>query len=196
MGCWYRCQGAHGVSSQHGQGCAHQHGAISAYSIIAGRSNSAQSPPSCPLLEVSSLTTFTYLRNMNTESQPSIATARASLNVLTEWTMQSSTTYALTIVILFTMGLFGRFLGAVKAQLERSWETSHKVINKEQEAFIDLQNDESSEFQPLSSDMEFVPPKSRRHLRSSWVTDEARNVKHDGVRALLEFFRAIIAYIL
>jgi hypothetical protein len=43
----------------------------------------------------------------------------------TEWTTTTPTTYVLTIFFLFLLGIFNRFLGALKSQLERKWKMQH-----------------------------------------------------------------------
>ncbi|OAL50280.1 hypothetical protein IQ07DRAFT_510046 [Pyrenochaeta sp. DS3sAY3a] len=43
----------------------------------------------------------------------------------TDWTTTSTTTYVLTFFFLFFLGIFNRFLGAFKSQLERKWKTKH-----------------------------------------------------------------------
>ncbi|KAJ4351782.1 uncharacterized protein N0V89_007125 [Didymosphaeria variabile] len=132
---------------------------------------------------------------MDPENRPSIGTAGTSFEMFTDWALRSSTSYGITIVLLFTLGLLGRFLGVVKFQLERLWKTTErKTIGHED--YVGLHDVANGEAQPLRPDGSLVTNEKRNFVGHFWVADEGRNVKEDGIRALLEFARAIIAYIL
>lgn len=45
----------------------------------------------------------------------------------TTWTTTSPATYFLTIIFLFSLGIFNRFLGALKSQLEKKWQAQRSV---------------------------------------------------------------------
>ena len=129
----------------------------------------------------------------NTDARSSSA---PSFGVLTDWAIESSTHYAIAIVLFFALGLLGRFLGAVKAQLERKWNATRSNRFIRHEGHVGFQIEESEEFQPLKPETPTVADGKRLHDRSFWVADEAWNVQRDGIRAVLDFARAVIAYIL
>lgn len=133
--------------------------------------------------------------NMDTINRTSLDTSGASFGLFTDWALRTPTSYGITIVLLFTLGLLGRFLGAVKWQLERSWRLARTNTNRNHDNYVDFhENDGESE--PLSPDDSLVALEKRRHVRQFWVADDGRNMKQDGMRALLEFARAVIAYVL
>lgn len=43
------------------------------------------------------------------------------------WTTTTTTTYVLAVFLLFFLGIFNRFLGALKSQLERRWKLQREV---------------------------------------------------------------------
>ncbi|OAG25316.1 hypothetical protein CC77DRAFT_1057098 [Alternaria alternata] len=45
----------------------------------------------------------------------------------TEWTTTTTATYVLTIFFLFFLGIFNRFLSALKSQLEMKWKGQHET---------------------------------------------------------------------
>ncbi|KAF2108033.1 Ctr copper transporter [Lophiotrema nucula] len=49
----------------------------------------------------------------------------------TEWTTTTPGTYTLTVIFLFSLGIFNRFLGAMKTQLERRWKEEGQQQPKE-----------------------------------------------------------------
>lgn len=130
---------------------------------------------------------------MDTDARSSTA---PSFGVLTDWAIESSTHYGIAIVLFFALGLFGRFLGALKAQLERKWNATRSNRFTRHENYVEFQIEESEEFQPLKPETPIVADEKRLPVRSFWVADEAWNMQRDGVRAMLEFARAVIAYIL
>ncbi|KAF2451594.1 hypothetical protein P171DRAFT_8922 [Karstenula rhodostoma CBS 690.94] len=132
---------------------------------------------------------------MDATSQPSLDTVGATFGLLTSWALRTPTSYGIAIVLLFTLGLLGRFLGAIKWQLERSWRMSQRNTNMDHRSYLDL-NDNDGESQPLSPEHSLAASEKRRQVRQFWSADEDRNMKQDGIRALLEFARAVIAYIL
>jgi hypothetical protein len=139
----------------------------------------------------------------------------------TEWTTTTPTTYVLTIFFLFLLGIFNRFLGALKSQLERKWKMQHasQHISKQSDKSVSRCNQGparqwSRAFwpQPLKLDQEETEPLSpapdlqlaeekgderdRGASRKFWVANAPWSVKRDGISATLEFFRALIGYIL
>ncbi|KAL6152782.1 hypothetical protein ACJBU6_07961 [Exserohilum turcicum] len=45
----------------------------------------------------------------------------------TKWTTTTTAAYVLTVFFLFFLGIFNRFLGALKSQLERQWQMQREV---------------------------------------------------------------------
>ncbi|KAK7187562.1 low affinity copper transporter [Paraphaeosphaeria sporulosa] len=132
---------------------------------------------------------------MDATNRTSLNTAGASFGLFTDWPLRNAINYGITILLLFTLGFFGRFLGTVKWQLERSWRLAQRNTNKDDNDYVDFREDHG-ESEPLSPDESIVGLEKRRHRRQFWVAGEGRNMKQDGIRALLEFARAAIAYIL
>ncbi|KAF2179500.1 hypothetical protein K469DRAFT_595946 [Zopfia rhizophila CBS 207.26] len=122
----------------------------------------------------------------------------------TEWTTTTPITYVLTIFFLFFLGLLNRFLGALKSQLERAFNKSRNTNNT-----LGL-DDADSEAEPLSPMPYGQPSASAGHeegmavektkhqpeRKRFWIASAPWHIKHDGLRALLEFVRALIGYIL
>lgn len=127
------------------------------------------------------------------------SSAVPSFGAFTDWAIRSPANYSFTIVLLFSLGLLGRFLGALKAQFERRWSaqsTSRSSQYTRHQNHIGLQGGESEEFQLLKPEASITTEKTRVSTGAFWTAEERWNVKRDGVRALLEFARALIAYTL
>ena len=124
------------------------------------------------------------------------ASAAPSLGVFTDWAIKSSFNYGFTIVLLFVLGLLGRFLGAVKAQLERKWSATRSNIYRRHQQHGSLQEDESEESQPLKPETLSDEVTPSLPTKAFWTADEVWDGKRDGIRAVLEFSRAVIAYTL
>ncbi|KAH7116261.1 Ctr copper transporter [Dendryphion nanum] len=150
----------------------------------------------------------------------------------TEWTTTTRGTYFLTILFLFSLGIFNRFLGAFKSQLERKWKEQglppqslrKKETGEEQSTTgtirghvrqwsramrpqpVRLDDPERElESEPLSP----APPNIRVENEEAekpitntpskkklWISSAPWSIKEDGIRATLEFIRALIGYIL
>lgn len=138
----------------------------------------------------------------------------------TEWTTNTPATYVLTIFFLFFLGIFNRFLGALKSQLERRWRekqakktdviadgavkgASERLRGHKRKWSLALRqpnltpNDEE-EIEPLSPMPPLVNKEIEQHSsrKRFWTPSAPWNIKHDGTRSLLEFIRALIGYIL
>ena len=128
-----------------------------------------------------------------------------------DWVTETPVQYAFTLIFLFMLGLFNRFLAAIRSQLERRWnenlnaelnwasydKETHKIngdLTRSHENSIE-------ELEPLSplpiGITTEVKEKRSSHVRwKLWVAYSAWNGKRDTVRAFFEFTRAIIGYIL
>jgi hypothetical protein len=138
----------------------------------------------------------------------------------TEWTTTTPATYVLTIFFLFFLGMLNRFLGAVKSQLEMKWKAAPPHYHYVRATGVDttqavvlrghfrkwsqalgspnLAADHPEEIEPLSpapgpTDEEKRMPNQDKKF---WIPSAPWSIKKDGVRAFLEFIRALIGYIL
>ncbi|CAI6332612.1 unnamed protein product [Periconia digitata] len=117
----------------------------------------------------------------------------------TDWVTETPSTYALTLIFLFALGMLNRFLAALKTQLERRWgdqEARHRAEHA---------NEELEPLSPVPEGMgrnvrdveEKVGGTGRRGgIQGFWVANARWSAKRDGVRALFEFTRAVVGYIL
>lgn len=143
-----------------------------------------------------------------------------------DWTTTSPATYFLTIVFLFSLGIFNRFLGALKSQLEKKWQV-RQAMNSEatlvagvekpyhgggrghtrqwsralRQKPVRLEEVDGQENEPLSPMQpqqaeEGASASSPAKSRTFWVANAPWSVKRDGISALLEFVRALIGYVL
>ncbi|PSN61777.1 hypothetical protein BS50DRAFT_504095 [Corynespora cassiicola Philippines] len=144
----------------------------------------------------------------------------------TEWTTTTPAAYIFTVIFLFFLGIFNRFLGALRSQLERRWkENQSKSQNQIQQGMAELRkrpttiqghirswsrqlnpktsrlDGDEEESEPLSP----APPGLPVHTADKdasvsqakfWIPSGVWSVKKDGIRAMLEFSRALIGYIL
>ncbi|KAF1955924.1 hypothetical protein CC80DRAFT_414608 [Byssothecium circinans] len=115
----------------------------------------------------------------------------------TQWVTKTPTAYAFTLIFLFALGMFNRFLSALKSQLERRWD---KVTDRGH-TNTSLHHDAQEELEPLSpmtrTEHEVAIEKvDKRRRRRFWVPNAPWSAKRDGVRAMFEFTRAVIGYIL
>ena len=143
------------------------------------------------------------------------------------WTTTTTATYVLTIFFLFLLGIFNRFLGALKSQLERRWKAQRgardspthaagveKLIEhgvrrhtrqwsralRPQPARLEEQDGQEIEPlrpapQPYQAEEQDVQPEPHA-TRGFWVANAPWSLKPDGIRAVLEFTRALIGYVL
>ncbi|KAF2754402.1 hypothetical protein EJ05DRAFT_503938 [Pseudovirgaria hyperparasitica] len=139
------------------------------------------------------------------------------------WTTNSPAAYVGSLIFLIFIAMANRYLGALKTQLERSWVAvrspdikKHHRSRSRREANYSSEANES-EAEPLSpylathmhSDNDDAGQKSdandivveraasrSAYLPSGWVSNGAWSLSRDGTRALLEFLRAFIGYIL
>jgi hypothetical protein len=114
-----------------------------------------------------------------------------------QWVTNTPAAYASTLLFLFALGLFNRFLAALKTQLERKWDDSTNGNG----AYPSLHSNAEEELEPLSpmprtEDGDRVEKASLVRKRGFWVANAPWSAKSDGVRALFEFTRAVIGYIL
>jgi len=127
-----------------------------------------------------------------------------SVDGFMNWATKTPKVYGFTIILLFSLGLFARFLGAVKTQLENHWKRGLKEGNRRHarhDSYVGLHDNSSEEVQPLKIDasdttMSTEVQVERRGVGSFWTPATAWNAKRDGIRAFLEFARALIAYAL
>ncbi|KAF2263293.1 hypothetical protein CC78DRAFT_617732 [Lojkania enalia] len=181
--------------------------------------------PSHPM-SISSPTTplYEYVATSMSSAPNMVSTFSINTRVtlfFAEWKTTTPATYTLAIVFLFGLGLFNRFLGAVKSQLDRRWsERTHNVesgtidsLNRSNSMIrriggwlpsirgqTGLRYDEEQEKDPLTP----VPaandlvsrelPQNRK--RGFCVPNAPWSLKRDGGRGVLEFVRVLIGYIL
>lgn len=149
----------------------------------------------------------------------------------TGWTTTTIAAYIMTIIFLFILALFNRFIGALKHQIESVWSGEHQESKplplppktrlarhffkaKTSPLPLSLAREGDYEWDPLTSqshtehmdtssaDME--EKVGRFSLSFSltrkpfqwWKPSKPWNWKVDGVRAIMEFTRAFIGYIL
>jgi hypothetical protein len=128
-----------------------------------------------------------------------------------DWVTKTPAQYAFTLIFLFVLGLFNRFLAALRSQLERRWnehsdtERNWAVHNTTTSRLHSSRsrhyNNATEELEPLSpaplgittNAMEKPSPHRRKGF---WVAYSAWSGKRDTVRAAFEFTRAIIGYVL
>jgi len=158
----------------------------------------------------------TMKMDMSHGSSPMSSTFSSSTKVtlwFTYWTTTSTASYVLSLVLLFSLGMLNRFLGALKSQLERKWsetrhtkEVEHDRSHKQQwsralrQQPVRLEEPEDKETEPLSPTApvhDAEKAHTRTHTRQKfWVASAPWNIKKDGTSAALEFVRALIAYML
>lgn len=184
--------------------------------------NSPSSPMGgMPASASGSLAAESSMDSMSGMSSTFSSSTRVTLWV-SEWTTTSTATYVLTIFFLFALGMLNRFLGALKSQLEMKWktqlelakaiETQEKITPKtvpdharqwslalrRQQPPVRLEDQDGQETQPLTpttqSSAEMA--KSSAVTRQFWVASAPWSAKKDGIRACLEFTRALIGYVL
>jgi len=139
------------------------------------------------------------------------------------WTTISAITYLLALFLLFALGLFHRFLGALKFQLETKWKANPNVVEqrtshnktvaaaignpakgwshtlRQQPVPLRLAEPEGIETEPLSpttlSEAEIAKSSPTPNM-PFWVPSAPWSAKRDGITATLEFTRALIGYFL
>ncbi|KAF2866392.1 Ctr copper transporter family-domain-containing protein [Massariosphaeria phaeospora] len=144
----------------------------------------------------------------------------------TDWTTTTPAAYAFTILFLFCLGLLNRFLGALKTQLERRWGepqvrapppplreksvTSHahtrghsrswsRRLRPEPPLRLEDEEQETVPLSPAPVESEMLAlaePDRGAGKRGFWIPSGPWGIRRDGARALLEFSRALIGYVL
>ncbi|KAL5116207.1 hypothetical protein ACEQ8H_005872 [Pleosporales sp. CAS-2024a] len=140
----------------------------------------------------------------------------------TTWTTTTPATYTLTLVLLFSLGMLNRFLGAYRSQLEQKWQkqrgaAAHTLANKAFSFSIALDDARQSRSRASSTRLphrrEENEPLSPRTAHDDdqekgltsvmmiskpgfWVANAPWSYKRDGMSACVEFLRALIGYIL
>jgi hypothetical protein len=157
-------------------------------------------------------------------NMPAVFSISTRITVLfTGWTTSTTTQYILTLVFLFLLAIFNRFLGAFKFQLEQSWAHNdstpalnlapgHRKIPKAKlsplPTYMRVNKDEDEDPEEPSSLMDdtdkstpnLLVTRSRkcvsvRHL-FSWKANGYWSLQKDGTRSLIETVRALIGYLL
>lgn len=161
--------------------------------------------------------------NMNM-NMPAVFSTSTQITVLfTGWTTSTATQYIFTLVFLFLLAIFNRFLGALKFQVEQAW--AHNVstprtvnlvpihrrsIQKAKfsplPAYMRLNRDDDPEISSMSIDDSdknttgLLKKGSRKCVSLkrlfSWKASGYWSLRKDGLRALIESVRALIGYLL
>ncbi|CAG8003335.1 unnamed protein product [Penicillium salamii] len=119
------------------------------------------------------------------------------------WTTSSITQYILTLVFLFVLAILNRFLGAFRFQLEQAWSNRESRLRKV-EAEVSGNRPPKSKRNPLpvytqvneSDDSVSAGREDSRRGFYAWKSSGPWGLRKDGTRALLEFGRAFIGYVL
>ncbi|KAJ5474411.1 hypothetical protein N7475_003977 [Penicillium sp. IBT 31633x] len=157
---------------------------------------------------------------------PPVFSASTEITVLfTGWTTSTLTQYILTLIFLFFLPIFSRFLDALKFQLEQSrpqQETvppslrlapvQRRIIKPKHSPlpdYIRIRAEEPEHSLPVSNeDNERITSTgllgksesrncvARKCLFSSWEASGTWSLREDGTRGLLEGVRAFIGYFL
>ncbi|KAL6798834.1 Ctr copper transporter family protein [Trichoderma sp. SZMC 28013] len=141
----------------------------------------------------------------------------------TEWTTTTVAAYVGTIIFLFCLTIFNRFLGALRFQTERAWSgqirsrnlLSTPPVGRNRRAlfkakaspiptYILRQN--NPEVDPLTSEEsgdEWSTSRDQsdkrisiRKIFGNWQPSAPWSLKKDGIRAIMEFTRTLIGYLL
>ena len=179
--------------------------------------------PTATVVQATVSTSRTPMTSMGTMNAMSGMASTFSVNTrvtlfFTEWTTTTPTTYVLTIFFLFFLGMLNRFLGALKSQLERRWKDQHPIaphleastksdgalrghVRKWSRALgsQNLAPRDEEEIEPLSPaplPMNEMEKHATKQGKQFWIPSVPWSIKSDGIRALLEFIRALIGYIL
>lgn len=97
--------------------------------------------------------------------------------------------------------MFNRFLAALKTQLERRWEEgAAEQYLRHRERGSASANEELEPLSPMPGAVRHVIGDEKGgkegRLKGFWRPNAAWSAKRDGIRALFEFTRAVIGYIL
>ncbi|KAF2682264.1 hypothetical protein K458DRAFT_342713 [Lentithecium fluviatile CBS 122367] len=127
--------------------------------------------------------------------------------LFTNWVTETPIQYACALIFLFILGLFNRFLAALRSQLESRWTEhadawgSHNSARPRSGPRLVGHNNATEELEPLSP----APPgvtvdtaeKAGPHRRKGiWVAYSAWSGRRDTIRAAFEFVRAVAGYVL
>lgn len=162
-------------------------------------------------------------RSHSMMNMPSVFSTDTKITIFfTGWTTTSITQYIFTLVFLFVLAVFNRFLDALRFQLERKWShrESHSTLHletprkrcypKAKQSPLPIYthlSDHSEESLPRphrqdggrsdkSDENEYSPRFSYKNLLPAWESSGAWSLRKDGTRGLLEFGRAVIGYCL
>jgi len=128
-----------------------------------------------------------------------------------DWVTKTPAQYAFTLIFLFVLGLFNRFLAAFRSQLERKWNEDsdaerhwslHNTTARRLHTSYSVRQDNATEeLEPLSPappgvNLDATEKPSPHRRKGFWVAYSAWSGKRDAVRAAFEFIRAIIGYVL
>jgi hypothetical protein len=166
-----------------------------------------------------------HIANSNSNSMPMTMPAVFSTSTkitifFARWTTSSTTQYILILAFLFLLAVFDRFLGALRFQIDRAWshqdpnttltlgevQKKKRYIPKAKPSPLPTYVHLRGESRAIAQDMEGRLNNSAKHgpIRSgfylrpllSWKSGGAWSFQKEGIRALLELFRAFIGYIL
>lgn len=141
----------------------------------------------------------------------------------TEWTTTTVAAYVATVMFLFFLTLFNRFLAALRYQLERVWSRQAQSRNilsaaptgRKRRAFLKAKaspiptymlRQENSEWESLTNeeggdDWSICQEQSNKNMSiyqtyGHWQPTGPWSIKKDSIRAIMEFSRALIGYLL
>lgn len=128
------------------------------------------------------------------------------------WTTTSTGAYVGAILLLFALSVIHRFLGSLRVQLENKWHEQHPhdeeasaadsqrkrwSLGKRTRPTKYIDEDGAQETEPLSPR---VPVGAGSHQdvgpTAFWTPSGPWNWRRDGLRAVLEFIRAMLGYLL
>ncbi|CAG8390098.1 unnamed protein product [Penicillium salamii] len=119
------------------------------------------------------------------------------------WTTSSTTQYILTLVFLFILAILNRFLGAFRFQLEQAWSHRESHLRKVEVAAPGNRPTKSKRnalpvYTQVSESDDSVSTGREDSRRGfyAWKSSGPWGLRKDGTRALLEFGRAFIGYVL
>lgn len=141
----------------------------------------------------------------------------------TAWTTTTVAAYAATVAFLFLLTLFNRFLAALRAQIERAWSEQVQSRNtlsapptgRNRRALFKVKaspiptymlRQNNPERDPLTneedgddwliSQEQSDKNMSIRKIYGHWQPSGPWSLEQDGIRAFMEFLRALVGYLL
>jgi hypothetical protein len=181
------------------------------------------------------LATSTAMPSMSSMDAKSVMASTFSIDthvtlLFTDWKTSTPAAYIFTIFFLFALGIFNRFLGALKSQLEQRWKDRQQYtsveniaghsrhVHERQKSLSEALghkrkwsrtlrpapprlDEEEQESEPLSpAPVDLAPHVDEKSggggQQRFWTPSTPWSIKRDGIRAILEFVRALIGYIL